>query len=68
MEPEKPLDYESILEKAIIDLLDLMEWKDVQRSTGLPEQRCKEILALHSQVLKKTYPDSYKIFDINHSV
>lgn len=43
------------IEEAFLDLCDgnYTHWKDIQRDTGLTEERCKEILALYYDLCKK---------------
>ena len=41
--------------EALADLLDgTGGWEEIQENTGLPEDRCKEIYALHCKIVAET--------------
>ena len=50
-ELEESKKYITVLEKTLLDLLDWnFCWDEIQKSTGLPEQRCREIEALYHKI------------------
>lgn len=42
------------LESVIIDVLDGLQWHDIQPMTGLPEERCREIEAITNECLRRS--------------
>jgi hypothetical protein len=47
-----PMEFKQIRD-AFIDLLDgINDWRDIQKFTGLPDERCKEILEIFKKETK----------------
>ena len=40
---KQEMEYVTMLEKALIDLLDTQSWDEIQRATGLSTDRCYEL-------------------------